>query len=247
MASRNSGCAVTSRRASSMSRQRPRAPRRTPLSPMAMLPSPETRRRSTSVLGAASRKARTGIRLCPPAMTVASGSDTSRSIASRSVAGTWYSKGAGFIRSPPNARSSPMSSARALFDKAGAAPSPTSLRRYRYRPDDHGQGGNCSGMRRPSSLLHPSRATGGLRNAAEGAKRSLDHHRIEPPGDEYQTRPPNPIGPCAQMPRRMNELLYRMYRDRCCRVSDVEDALHPQQLIAMAVEQHRQADAEPRP
>ena len=38
-------------------------------------------------LGAASRKARTGIRLCPPAITVASGSDTSRSIASRSVAG----------------------------------------------------------------------------------------------------------------------------------------------------------------
>src|SRR6266849_5095581 len=85
MASRNSGCAVTSRRSSSMSRQRTRAPSQTPLSPTAMLPSPETRRRSTSVLGAASRKARTGIRLCPPAMTVASGSDASRSIASRST------------------------------------------------------------------------------------------------------------------------------------------------------------------
>src|SRR5216684_9127194 len=97
MASRNSGCAVTSRRSSSMSRQRTRAPRRTPPSPTAMLPSPGTLRRSTSMLGVASRKASTGIRLCPPAITVASGSDASRSIASRSVAGAWYSKGAGFI------------------------------------------------------------------------------------------------------------------------------------------------------
>ena len=45
----------------------------------------------------------------------------------------------------------------------------------------------------------------------------------------------------------MHEMLYRMHRHRCCRVGDIEDALHPQQLIAMAVEQHRQPDAEPRP
>src|SRR6202035_3183363 len=36
---------------------------------------PGSRRRSTSKLGAARRKARTGIRLCPPAMTTASGFD----------------------------------------------------------------------------------------------------------------------------------------------------------------------------
>src|SRR5712691_5328817 len=80
-----------------MSRQRTRAPRRTPLSSTTMSPSPGTRRRSTSMLGVASRKASTGIRLCPPAITVASGSDARRAIASRSVAGAWYSNGAGFI------------------------------------------------------------------------------------------------------------------------------------------------------
>src|SRR3984893_16859453 len=87
-----------------MLRQPTRAPRRTPLSPTAMLPSPGIRRRSTSMLGAASRKARTGIRLCPPAIRVASGSETSRSIASRSVVGAWYSNGAGFIPLPRKAR-----------------------------------------------------------------------------------------------------------------------------------------------
>src|ERR1700730_4577640 len=87
-----------------MLRQHTRAPRRTPLSPTAMLPSPGIRRRSTSMLGAASRKARTGIRLCPPAIRVASGSETSRPIASRSVVGAWYSNGAGFIPLPRKAR-----------------------------------------------------------------------------------------------------------------------------------------------
>src|SRR3984893_11870215 len=84
-------------------------------------------------------------------------------------------------------------------------------------------------------------------NAAEGAERSLDHRRIEPSGDEYQTRAPIPIGPRTQMPRRMYEMLYPMHRDRRCRVSDIKDALHPQQCIAMAVKQHRQPDTEPRP
>src|SRR5580700_4655303 len=49
------------------------------------------------------------------------------------------------------------------------------------------------------------------------------------------------------MPRRMYEMLYPMHRDRRCRVSDIKDALHPQQCIAMAVKQHRQPDTEPRP
>jgi len=53
------------------------------------IPSPGSRRRSTSRLGVARRKARTGIRLCPPAMTDASGFDASRSIASRRVPGAW--------------------------------------------------------------------------------------------------------------------------------------------------------------
>jgi hypothetical protein len=43
----------------------------------------------TSRLGVARRKARTGIRLCPPAMTNASGFDASRSIASRRLLGAW--------------------------------------------------------------------------------------------------------------------------------------------------------------
>jgi len=51
------------------------------------LPSPGSRRRSSSRLGVARRKARTGIRLCPPAMTNASGFDASRSIC--------FAKGAG--------------------------------------------------------------------------------------------------------------------------------------------------------
>jgi hypothetical protein len=43
----------------------------------------------TSRLGIDSRKARTGIRLCPPAMTDASGFDASGAIASRRVPGAW--------------------------------------------------------------------------------------------------------------------------------------------------------------
>jgi hypothetical protein len=49
------------------------------------------------------------------------------------------------------------------------------------------------------------------------------------------------------MPRRMHEMLHPMHRYRRCRVGDIEDALHPQQRIAMAVKQHRQPDTEPRP
>src|SRR5437016_2685225 len=53
----------------------------------AISPSPGSRRRSTGRLGFARRKARTGIRLCPPAMTNAPGFDASRSIASQRVPG----------------------------------------------------------------------------------------------------------------------------------------------------------------
>ena len=49
------------------------------------------------------------------------------------------------------------------------------------------------------------------------------------------------------MPRRMHEVLHRMNRHRRFRVGDIEDALDPQQLVAMAMEQHRQPNAEPRP
>src|SRR5258706_6837129 len=49
------------------------------------------------------------------------------------------------------------------------------------------------------------------------------------------------------MPRRMCEMLYPMHSDRRCRVGDIEDALHPQQGIAMAVKQHRQPNTEPGP
>src|SRR5580700_488748 len=49
------------------------------------------------------------------------------------------------------------------------------------------------------------------------------------------------------MPRRMHEMLHPMHRYRRCHVGDIEDALHPQQRIAMAVKQHRQPDTEPRP
>jgi hypothetical protein len=45
----------------------------------------------------------------------------------------------------------------------------------------------------------------------------------------------------------MHEMLHRMHRHRRFGIGDVEDALHAQQLPAMAVEQHRQPDAEPRP
>src|SRR3984893_17487684 len=49
------------------------------------------------------------------------------------------------------------------------------------------------------------------------------------------------------MPRRVHEMLHPMHRYRRCRVGDIEDALHPQQRLAMAVKQHRQPDTEPRP
>ena len=49
------------------------------------------------------------------------------------------------------------------------------------------------------------------------------------------------------MPRRMHEMLHRVHRHRRYRVGDIEDALDPQQRITVAVEQHRQPDAEPRP
>ena len=42
-------------------------------------------------------------------------------------------------------------------------------------------------------------------------------------------------------------MLHPMHRYRRCPVGDIEDALHPQQRIAMAVKQHRQPDTEPRP
>jgi hypothetical protein len=42
-------------------------------------------------------------------------------------------------------------------------------------------------------------------------------------------------------------MLHPMHRYRRCRVDDIEDALHPQHGIAMAVKQHRQPDCEPRP
>jgi hypothetical protein len=41
------------------------------------------------MLGVAKRKARTGIKLCPPAITVASGYDARRVIASGRVEGAW--------------------------------------------------------------------------------------------------------------------------------------------------------------
>jgi len=49
------------------------------------------------------------------------------------------------------------------------------------------------------------------------------------------------------MPRWMHEMLHPMHRHRRCRVRDIEDALHPQQRIAMAVKQHRQPNTEPGP
>jgi len=71
--------------------------------------------------------------------------------------------------------------------------------------------------------------------------------RIEPARDDYQTRASVRIGPCLQMPRRMHQMLHGMHRHRRHCVGDIEDALYPQQRLAMAVEQHRQPDAEPRP
>ena len=45
----------------------------------------------------------------------------------------------------------------------------------------------------------------------------------------------------------MHQMLHGMHRHRRHRVGDIEDALYPQQRLAMAVEQQRQPDAEPRP
>ena len=39
------------------------------------------------------------------------------------------------------------------------------------------------------------------------------------------------------MRRGMDEMLNPVYRDRRFRVRDIEDALHPQHLVAMAVKQ----------
>src|SRR5205823_306480 len=62
---------------------------------------PGTRRRSTSMLGAASRKFRIGMKLWPPAIAFASGSAANKPTASSSVAGARYSKGGGFILCHP--------------------------------------------------------------------------------------------------------------------------------------------------
>jgi hypothetical protein len=102
------------------------------------------------------------------------------------------------------------------------------------------------GMCRPQSYPIPSRTVSTLRHA-EGAKRPLDHCRIEPADDEYQTRASVRIGPGLQVPRRMHQMLHGMHRYWRRRVGDIEDALYPQQRVAMAVEQHCQPDAEPRP
>jgi hypothetical protein len=70
----------------------------------------------------------------------------------------------------------------------------------------------------------------------------LDREHLEPAipvdADRDQHRP---------VTRLANGSAHPMHRHRCCRVGDIEDALHPQQRIAMAVKQHRQPDTEPRP
>ena len=49
------------------------------------------------------------------------------------------------------------------------------------------------------------------------------------------------------MRRGMHEMLDPVDRDRRFRARDIEDALHPQHLVAMAVKQHGQPDPEHRP
>src|SRR5690242_20359606 len=101
-----------------------------------------------------------------------------------------------------------MSSAGALFDDA-AAPSPTTAI---FPP------------KMPTSTSRPSASRQLVRNApisvmqasgivlvsrhAERVKRTLDQRRIEPAGDEYQTRLSVRIGPRRQMPRRMHQMLH---------------------------------------
>jgi len=46
------------------------------------------------------------------------------------------------------------------------------------------------------------------------------------------------------MQRRMHEMLHAVHRDWRIRSHDIQDALHAQDLVAMAIEQHRQPDAE---
>jgi hypothetical protein len=140
------------------------------------------------------------------------------------------------LTSPGNTRSPPMSSAGALFDNAGAAPSPTikifpsakpiSTRRPSARRQ---LARNVSTVVIASSLVNHWRYA----DATEGAERALDHRRIQPPGDEYQTRPSVPIGPRAEMTRRMHKMLHRVYRDRRFRIGDIEDAFDPQQLVTI--------------
>src|SRR5882762_3724846 len=83
-----------------------------------------------------------------------------------------------------------------------------------------------------------------FRDQAEGAEGPLYCRRVEAISDENQTRPPVLVGPCAQVSRGMDEMLNRMHGHRRGRVRDIEDALDPQQLVAMARSEERRVGKE---
>ena len=65
--------------------------------------------------------------------------------------------------------------------------------------------------------------------------------------DEDQPRASVGVGPRRHVDGRMDEMLHAVDGDRRGRARDVQDALHPQHLLAMAVEQHGQPQAEQGP
>jgi hypothetical protein len=62
---------------------------------------------------------------------------------------------------------------------------------------------------------------------AESSKRPLDHRRIQPARDEYQTRASILVGPPVQVPRRMHQMLKGMLGAGSSLIS--ERAIPPQQ------------------
>ena len=68
--------------------------------------------------------------------------------------------------------------------------------------------------------------------------------RIEAADDEHDARATIVVRPRLHMHRRVDQMLDPMHRDRRIGAGDIQDAFHPQNLVAVAVQQHRQPHTE---
>src|SRR5207249_10774433 len=81
----------------------------------------------------------------------------------------------------------------------------------------------------------------------EGGERAFDDLARELPDDEDQTRAAVLRGPAVQVHGRMHQMLDTVDDHRRGHADHLEESLHPQDILAVGVQQHREPDAERRP